>query len=59
MIKALHSDIITPVIGFRHNSALKVHFLHSLGSIPASRRFYRRARANSTTIPFASYRVPI
>ena len=31
--------IITPVIGFRHNSALKVHFLHSLGSIPASRRF--------------------
>ena len=31
--------IITPVIGFRHNSALRVHFLHSLGSIPASRRF--------------------
>ena len=31
--------IITPVIGFRHNSALKVHFLYSLGSIPASRRF--------------------
>ena len=31
--------IITPVIGFRHNSALRVHFLHSLGSIPASHRF--------------------
>ena len=31
--------IITPVIGFRNNSALRVHFLHSLGSIPASRRF--------------------
>ena len=31
--------IITPVIGFRHNSAFRVHFLHSLGSIPASRRF--------------------
>ena len=29
--------IITPVIGFRINSALTVHFLHSLGSIPASR----------------------
>ena len=36
--------IITPVIGFRHNSALRVHFLHSLGSIPASRPFYRRAQ---------------
>ena len=39
MIKALSQCIITPVIGFRDNSALKVHFLHSLGSIPASRRF--------------------
>ena len=51
--------IITPVIGFRHNSALRVHFLHSLGSIPASRRFTGAHNANSTTIPFASYRVPI
>ena len=31
--------IITPVIGFRINSTLRVHFLHSLGSIPASRHF--------------------
>ena len=31
-IKALQC-IITPVIGFRINSALRVHFLHSLGSI--------------------------
>ena len=51
--------IITPVIGFRHNSALRVHFLHSLGSIPASRRFTSAHNANSTTITFASYRVPI
>ena len=51
--------IITPVIGFRHNSALRVHFLHSLGSIPASRRFTGAHNANSTTITFASYRVPI
>ena len=51
--------IITPVIGFRHNSVLRVHFLHSLGSIPASRRFTGAHNANSTTIPFASYRVPI
>ena len=29
--------IITPVLGFRINSALRVHFLHSLESIPASR----------------------
>ena len=36
--------IITPFIGFRINSALRVHFLHSLGSIPASRHFYRRAQ---------------
>ena len=51
--------IITPVIGFSHNSALRVHFLHSLGSIPASRRFTGAHNANSTTITFASYRVPI
>ena len=51
--------IITPVIGFRHNSALRVHFLHSLRSILASRRFTGAHNANSTTIPFASYRVPI
>ena len=51
--------IITPVIGFRHNSALRVHFLHSLGSIPASRSFTGAHNANSTTITFASYQVPI
>ena len=37
-IKALQVQcIITQVIGFRINSALRVHFLHSLGSMPASR----------------------
>ena len=38
-IKVLHSILLPPVIGFRINSALTVHFLHSLGSIPASRHF--------------------
>ena len=56
--------ITTPVIGFSHNSALRVHFHHSLGSIPASHRFTGAHNANSTTIRnvwcfSASYRVPI
>ena len=51
--------IITPVIGLRINSALTVRFLHTLGSIPASRHFTGAHNANSTTIPFASYWVPI
>ena len=59
MIKALHSVLYTPVIGFRINSALTVQFLHSLGSIPASGHFPGAHNANSTVIPFASYRVPI
>ena len=37
LLRSKHFTIITPVIGFRINSALRVHFLHSMGSIPASR----------------------
>ena len=43
--------IITPVIGFKINSALRVHFLHSLGSIPASRHFTGAHNTNSYRIP--------
>ena len=41
MIKALHSVVITPVIGFSESSFVtqSLHFLHSLGSVPASRHF--------------------
>ena len=54
--------IITPVIGFRINSALQVHFLHSLGSIPASRHFQARTmptqpqyRSHPTGSPFNTW----
>ena len=45
------SHCITPVKGFRNKSALRVHFLHFLGSIPASHHFTGAHNANSTTIP--------
>ena len=51
--------IITPVIGFRHNSALRVHCLHSLGSIPASRPFTMptqpQYRSHPTGSPFNTW----
>ena len=60
-LKALYRYIyiITPVIGFRLTRTQCMHILHSLGSIPARRLFYKRTRANLTTLAFASYRVPI
>ena len=46
--------IITPVIGFRINSALRVHFLHSLGSIPASRHILQ-ARTMPTQLQYNTW----
>ena len=56
---ALQIYIINPVIGFRLTRTQFMRILHSRGSIPARRHFYKRTLANLTTFTFASYRVPI
>ena len=38
--------IITPVIGFMLTRTQCMYILHSLGSIPARRHFYKRTLAN-------------
>ena len=51
--------IITPVTGYRINSSLTEHFVHSLRSILASRHFTGPHMPTQPQFSLESYRVPI